>query len=217
MSQKKKHAKHNGKDGQQHGRKHVEESDITAQPGAETEPAEGPVPEAVAAATDLQAELERALAVVAENEDKYLRAKADMENLRRRTGIEMVNAKKYAIEKFAAEVLAVKDSLELARAVDFEQGNEAAVEKMFEGLDLTLKLMNNVFEKFSLQEVNPEKGEKFDPQKHQAMSTMESEDVAPNHVVSVVQKGYLLNDRLLRPAMVIVAKTKSEQNQAGLS
>jgi len=86
----------------------------------------------------------------------------------------------------------------------------AAVEKMFEGLELTLKLMNNIFEKFVVTEVNPAEGDKFDPQFHQAMSLLASNEVAPNHILTVVQKGYQLNDRLLRPAMVVVAKASVE-------
>ncbi|HEC13998.1 MAG TPA: nucleotide exchange factor GrpE [Acidiferrobacteraceae bacterium] len=147
---------------------------------------------------------------LSEAEDRFIRAKAEIENTRRRAEIDVANAHKYAIERFATEVLAVKDSLELAKTVDLVQDNKVAVEKMFEGVDLTLKLLGTIFEKFSVQELNPQAGEKFDPERHQAMSMLESDEVAPNRVVSVMQKGYLLNERLLRPAMVMVAKAKTD-------
>ena len=155
----------------------------------------------------LRAEIEAARAEAAENLDKFLRAKAETENIRRRAETEVANAHKYGVERFAAELLAVKDSLELARAVELKEGDTAAVRKMHEGLDLTLKLMDDVFRKFGLTAVDP-KGEKFDPERHQAISVVESDLVAPNHVVNVVQKGYLLHDRVLRPAMVVVAQAK---------
>lgn len=163
---------------------------------------------------NLEAELEAARAEVAENLDKFMRAKAEMENVRRRAEADMAGTRRFAIERFATELLAVRDSLELARAVDLEGENKEALSKMHEGLDLTLKLLDTVFEKFALSVINPQ-GEKFDPQQHQAMGVAESGEVPPNHVVNVVQKGYSLHGRLLRPAMVIVAKAKSGENQAG--
>lgn len=156
----------------------------------------------------LAAELQAAKAEAAENLEKFLRARADMENARRRAEIDLGNARKYAIERFASEILAVRDSLELARAVDIKEENQTALQKMHEGLDLTLKLMDDVFRKFALTMIDP-KGEKFDPEKHHAISLMESSEVPPNHVVTVMQKGCLLNDRVLRPAMVVVAKAPS--------
>jgi molecular chaperone GrpE len=150
-------------------------------------------------------ELERLRQEVAEALDKYLRAKAEVENTRRRAEIDAANARKYGIERFAAELLAVRDSLELARTVDIQQENHTALEKMHEGLDLTLKLMDTAFQKVALKVIDP-KGEKFDPEKHQAVSTVESDAIAPGYVAQVVQKGYTLHERLLRPAMVIVTK-----------
>jgi molecular chaperone GrpE len=194
-----------------HKKKHTEPQD--QQPAMGPEDASGA--EAPAAVPDLDAELQKAQAAAAESEDRYLRAQAEVENIRRRGETEVANARKYAIERFASELLAVKDSLELAEAVNLEHDNKDAVEKMFEGIELTLKLMGNVFEKFEIQEVNPAPGDKFDPERHQAMSTLESAEVAPNHVVNTVQKGYLLNDRLLRPAMVMVAKASSQQDRTG--
>jgi molecular chaperone GrpE len=153
----------------------------------------------------LKAELETLRAQVGENLDKFMRAKAETENVRRRAETDVANAHKYAIERFALEMLAVKDSLERAKTVEIKTG-EAALEKMFEGIDLTLKLMDSIFQKFALTEVSPAKGDKFDPEQHQAMSMQETGEVPANHVLVGLQKGYLLSGRLLRPALVIVAK-----------
>ena len=119
--------------------------------------------------------------------------------------LEIAATRKYAIERFAAEIVAVRDSLELARMVELPKDTNPAVQKMHEGLDLTLKLMDSVFQKFGVTLLDP-KGQKFDPERHQAISMVDSVEVPPGHVVNVVQKGYLLNDRLLRPAMVVVAR-----------
>ena len=156
-------------------------------------------------AAALLTELEHARQQATENQDKFLRSKAETENIRRRATTDVANAHKFAIERFALEMLAVKDSLERARAISVQEG-AALVEKMFEGLDLTLKLMDSIFLKFALATVEPQKGDKFSPEKHQAMSTLESNEIPANHVLTTVQKGYTLNDRLLRPAMVIVSK-----------
>jgi molecular chaperone GrpE len=153
----------------------------------------------------LSNELEAAKAQAAENFDKLLRARAEMENVRRRAETDVANTHKYAIERFAGELLSVRDSLELARTVDIHQENQTALQKMHEGLDLTLKLLDDAFRKFSLTTLDP-KGEKFDPARHHAISMVESDEVPPNHVVNVMQKGYLLHDRVLRPAMVVVAR-----------
>lgn len=172
-------------------------------------PSDPATPEELApAAADLdalRAELEAARAQATENLDKFLRAKAETENVRRRAEADVASAHKFAIERFALEMLAVKDSLERAKGVDLQAGG-GPLEKMLEGIDLTLKLMDSIFQKFALTEVNPAKGEKFDPEKHQAMSAQESAEVPANHVLMPLQKGYLLNNRLLRPALVIVAK-----------
>lgn len=157
----------------------------------------------------LQADLEAARAQAAENHDKFVRARADLENARRRAEMDVASAHKYGIERFAGELVAVKDSLELARNVDIKQESQTAVQKMHEGLDLTLKLMEDVFRKFGLVTLDP-KGEKFDPTKHHAISVVDSNEVPPNHVVSVMQKGYLLHDRVLRPALVVVARAPAE-------
>ena len=153
----------------------------------------------------LQAELEQARLEAADHKDKFIRARAEVDNMRRRAELDVANAHKFGIEKFAGEVLTVRDSLELARAVDLSAGDEQALSKMHEGLDLTLKQLDAVFDKFGLTVLDPQ-GEKFDPERHQAMSMVESDEVQPNHILTVVQKGCLLNERLLRPAMVIIAK-----------
>jgi len=179
-----------------------------------TMPSEAPAPSAndepmaevvAPAVAELQAALEQARAEAAQNMDKFLRAKAETDNLRRRAETDLANAHKFAIERFALEMLAVKDSLERARAVEVQAGG-APIEKLHEGLDLTLKLMENIFEKFALTVVDPHKGDKFDPERHMAMSILENSEVPPNHIIAAVQKGYLLHNRLLRPAVVVVGK-----------
>jgi molecular chaperone GrpE len=154
---------------------------------------------------DLKSQLEAAQAQAADAQDRFLRTRAEMENVRRRAEIDVQNAHKYGLERFATELLAVRDGLELARSVDIQAENQTALQKMHEGLDLTLRLMDDVFRKFSLAVIDP-KGEKFDPSKHHAISVVASNEVPPNHVVNVMQKGYLLHDRVLRPALVVVAR-----------
>ncbi|MCE1241141.1 MAG: nucleotide exchange factor GrpE [Azonexaceae bacterium] len=137
----------------------------------------------------------------AEHHDAWLRAKAEGENIRRRAQEDISKAHKFAVEKFAGELLAVKDSLEAALAVP-----EQTVENFKSGVELTLKQLVSAFEKNALTEVNPV-GEKFDPHKHQAIGMVDAEQEA-NTVVTVLQKGYLIADRVLRPALVMVAKGK---------
>ena len=162
----------------------------------------------------LQAELEQARTEAAESLDRYLRAKAETENTRKRAEADVMAAHKYALERFASEIVTVRDSLELARMVELPEGSNPAVHKMHEGLDLTLKLMDSAFQKFGLTRLDP-KGQKFDPERHQAISMVDSEEVPLNHVVNVVQKGYLLNDRLLRPAMVVVRRAPAADQGTG--
>jgi molecular chaperone GrpE len=153
----------------------------------------------------LEAELDEARAALEEHREKYMRAVAEVENVRRRAENDVASARKYAVESFAAEALLVRDSLELARAVEIGEQDEGAVAKMKEGLDLTLKQLDSTFEKFGIRVVDPAPGDKLDPTQHQAMTVQPSDDVAPNHIVIVIQKGYAIHDRLLRPAMVVVA------------
>lgn len=136
-----------------------------------------------------------------DNWDKYLRTQAELDNLRRRAARDVENAHKYAIEQFCKELLVVKDSLELG----LKAGETIDVEKLREGSELTLKEFDKIMNKFGIEEINPE-GEKFNPEHHQAMVTQPSTQIEPNHVLAVYQKGYLLNKRLLRPAMVVVSQ-----------
>jgi len=136
-----------------------------------------------------------------EHYDAWLRAKAETENMRKRAQDDVAKAHKFAVEGFSSELLAVKDSLEAALATE-----NATLENMKSGVELTLKQLSSVFQKFSVTEVNP-MGEKFDPHKHQALSMVEA-DAEPNTVVGVMQKGYQLHERVLRPALVMVAKAK---------
>ncbi len=138
-----------------------------------------------------------------EHYDAWMYAKAEGENIRRRAHEDIDKARKFALEKFSSELLAVKDSMEAALAVE-----TATVEDYKNGVELTMKQLIAVFEKFNVAEVHPV-GEKFDPHKHQAISMVDHPDAEPNTVVQVLQKGYLLNDRVLRPALVMVAKAKS--------
>jgi molecular chaperone GrpE len=173
-----------------------------------TAPAGAPQAPQAGGGENLPAALAAAQAEIAELKDRFLRAKAEGDNIRRRAEADVAAARKYAVESFAAEVLAVRDSLDLARSVEIDKGSEEAVRKMHEGLELTLKVLDGVFQKFGLALVDPQ-GEKFDPERHQAISMVESDQVPANHVVNVVQKGYMLRDRLLRPAMVVVARARA--------
>ena len=138
-----------------------------------------------------------------EHHDAWLRAKAETENVRRRAQEDISKAAKFAAEKFAGAMLPVKDSLEAALGTDNQ-----TVEKLREGVELTLKQLVSAFEGANLTEENPV-GQKFDPNKHQAIGALESE-TEPNTVITVLQKGYLLNDRVVRPALVMVAKAKAQ-------
>ena len=150
----------------------------------------------------LRAELEQATAKANENWELYLSTRADIENLRKRSERDLSNAHKFALEKFINELLPIKDSLELGISAASETND---IEKIKEGKALTLKMFANALAKFGVQEVNP-LGEKFNPELHEAMAMQPSADAEPNSVLQVMQKGYLLNDRLIRPAMVILAQ-----------
>ena len=107
----------------------------------------------------------------------------------------------------------MRDSLEIARSLEIAEDHAGAVAKMKEGLDLTLKQLDSVLSKFSIESVDPQAGDKLDPERHQAMTTRESGEVPPNHILTVIQKGYTIHDRLLRPAMVVVAKKPQDESQ----
>ena len=182
-------------------------------PAADAVPADpvlstsGPAPDESSAeleqgAANVAKALADAQAKAAENYDLYVRAKAEMENIRRRSAEDVLKAQKFGVEKIADALLAVKDSMDAALVVE-----NTSVESFKTGVELTARQLTNVFEKFSIVEVNPT-GEKFDPTRHQAIAALESEQT-PNTVIDVMQKGYLLHDRILRPALVTVAKEKS--------
>lgn len=136
-----------------------------------------------------------------EHYDAWMYAKAEGENIRRRAADDVSKAQKFAVERFSSEMLAVMDSLQAGLAVETEN-----VESFKSGMELTLKQLSSVFEKFKIIEISP-MGEKLDPHKHQAIGMLDSDEPA-NTVINVMQKGYTLNDRVLRPALVMVAKGK---------
>ncbi|PKM38126.1 MAG: nucleotide exchange factor GrpE [Gammaproteobacteria bacterium HGW-Gammaproteobacteria-10] len=159
---------------------------------------------------ELSQKLEEAEQKATENWDKVLRIQAEMENLKRRTQKDLENAHKFALENFAKELLTVVDSLELGLQAAI--GDSPEVQKFREGSELTLKQFEAVFSKFNIEVVNP-LGQPFDPELHQAMAMQPSADAEPNSVINVFQKGYILNGRLLRPAMVVVAKANDNPPQ----
>jgi molecular chaperone GrpE len=161
----------------------------------------------------LQAALDAAVARADEYRNDALRARAELDNVQKRTAREIANAHKYALERFLTDLLPVKDSLDLGYAAATGSSDIATLR---EGMELTLKLLDAVLEKHGVQVLDPV-GEPFNPELHQAMSVQESTEVAPGTVVTVVQKGYVLNGRLLRPAMVIVAKRPAEDGGAAES
>jgi molecular chaperone GrpE len=152
-------------------------------------------------------ELERALAkaeaTIFEQKDGVLRAKADMENARRRAEGEVVKARKFALEKFAGDLLPVADNLE--RALQLADTENESLKPMIEGVDITLKSFLGTIEKNGLKVIDPQ-GEKFNPELHQAMSMQENAELPANTVMAVMQTGYEINGRLLRPAMVMVSR-----------
>ena len=157
-----------------------------------------------AAATPAQEDkLASAEARIAELQDAFLRAKADTENIRRRAQEDIAKAHKFAIESFAESLVPVKDSLEMALKVD-----TPTIESLKEGVEMTLKQLSSAFERGRLLEINPVAGDKLDPMKHQAISMVPA-DQEVNTIVSVLQKGYTIADRLLRPALVTVSQKKS--------
>lgn len=176
--------------------------------GAAREPEGGPIaasePAALESATvvDVEQELQSALAKAGENFELYLRAKAEGENIRRRAQEDIAKAHKFATESFAEALLPVMDSLEKAL-----ESSVGAPEALRAGVELTLKQLQAAFEKGRLTQIDPA-GEKFDPHRHQAISMVPApEGVAPNHVVTVLQKGWMISDRVLRPALVTVAQS----------
>lgn len=187
--------------------------------GPESEPNPGPEREASASSaegpsqgqtdppgsdsSELTVLLEDARAKADDAHNQLLRARAEMENMARRQAKELENAHKFALEGFMKELLQVRDSLELGMAA--AEAPDADIAKLREGTELTLKLLRDVMAKFGIERLDPE-GEPFNPEYHQAMSMQPRADVPPNTVVNVVQSGYLLNGRLIRPALVMVSQ-----------
>ncbi len=178
------------------------------QPAAHADTSEQPVaPEAAAASAGdpgdvglLATQLAELQTRLAEMQDSYLRAKAEADNTRRRAQEDIAKAHKFAVESFAEALLPVKDSLEMALKIE-----TPSVESLKEGVDMTLKQLVMAFDKHRLIEINPAQGDKLDPMKHQAISMVPAEQEA-NTVVTVLQKGYMIADRLLRPALVTVSQ-----------
>jgi molecular chaperone GrpE len=167
-------------------------------------------PEAAEQMPDADPALDELKALANENYDKYLRAAAELENVRKRAVRDVENAHKYALERFCTELLAVRDSLEMGLAA----ADKADAPSLLEGKKATLKLLATTMERFGVVELDPE-GEPFDPQQHEAMTMQPSADVEPGSVLTVYQKGYSLNGRLLRPARVVVASAPTEGDTEG--
>ena len=178
---------------------------VTAESAANADTAEAEGEEAGGAPSpeELTLMLEDARNKADEHFDMLARARAELDNLRKRHDRDLENAHKFALERFANELLPVRDSLELGHNAALDE--KADVAKLREGTELTLKLLSAAMEKFHIEQINPE-GKPFNPELHQAMSMQPREDVEPNTVVTVIQKGYSLNGRLVRPAMVIVSQ-----------
>lgn len=169
------------------------------------EPEPAPAAEAAAAQPEVLPSIEEQLRTAelkaAEHHDAWLRAKAEAENARKRAQDDVAKAHKFGIERFATDLLAVRDSLEAALAAE-----NATAENLRNGVELTLRQLEAVFERHQVREINPA-GEKFDPHRHEAISMLPS-DKDPHTVINVLQKGYALNERVIRPALVTVAQPK---------
>jgi len=151
-------------------------------------------------ADSLESQLEDAQKKASDNWDMFLRSKAEIDNLRRRNQIDVEKAHKYGVEKLVNELLPVIDSMDLGLAAE-----DASAQSLREGMELTMNMLKTMMEKLGIEVIDP-MNEAFDPDKHQAMTMQPSADVEPNTVIAVMQKGYMLNDRLIRPAMVMVSK-----------
>ncbi|MEM8984803.1 MAG: nucleotide exchange factor GrpE [Pseudomonadota bacterium] len=160
-----------------------------------------PTPETAADEPETaESALAEAEAKAAEHWDRYLRTAAELENVRKRAARDVDQARKFAVERFAGDLLAVADSLSMG----LEAAESSSVDRLREGTEATLKLLNQVFERFGIAVVDPH-GEPFNPEQHEAMTMQPSPDAEPGSVLAVVQRGYTLNGRLLRPARVVVA------------
>jgi molecular chaperone GrpE len=185
----------------------LEQGFVKGNEALDTEASAESISTADAQILDLEQQLAKANAIIEEQKDSVLRARADIENARRRAEQEVDKARKFALEKFAGELLPVIDNLE--RAIQSADAGNELIKPLLDGVDLTHKSFVSTIEKFGMQIVDPQ-GEQFNPEHHQAMSMQESVDVPANTVLAVMQKGYVLNGRLLRPAMVMVSRAPSE-------
>ena len=186
-----------------------ESAEVDGQP--ETDEAEEAEEERVSDTEDLTSskvgeEIELLRKQADENQDKFMRAAAELENFRKRAGREVENARRYGLERFAQALLPIRDSLEAGLA----SAEQADVEALLDGGKAMLRLLDSAFEQAGIEELDPQ-GEPFDPAKHEAMTLAPSETVEPNTVLTVVQKGYAIHDRLLRPARVIVAQDPGDE------
>ncbi|MFJ3483504.1 nucleotide exchange factor GrpE [Pseudomonas sp. NPDC090202] len=162
--------------------------------------------EAASSGEDLATRVQVLEEQLATAQDQSLRAAADLQNVRRRAEQDVEKAHKFALEKFASDLLPIVDSLE--RGLDLSNPDDESIRPMREGIELTLKMFNDTLKRFQLEAIDPH-GQPFNAEHHQAMAMQESADVEPNSVLKVFQKGYQLNGRLLRPAMVVVSKAPS--------
>jgi molecular chaperone GrpE len=169
--------------------------EITADAAAESETENGE--------ESVEQQLDRAQSTIKEYWDQIMRLKAEIENNQKRAARDIENAHKYVLRNFAESLLPIVDSMEMGQQV--AKAENATLETIVEGAQMTMDMFIQVLEKHGLQQLDPV-GEKFDPEQHQAISMIEADDAESNTVVSVMQKGFLLNDRLVRPAMVVVAK-----------
>jgi molecular chaperone GrpE len=173
---------------------------VEQNPSSDREPNEAVLPQQGDEVATLQAAVEAAEARALESKDMYMRALAELENVRKRTARDVEQAHKYAVDRFANDLIGVKDSLELGLGA-----GSVSVDALRSGTEATLKLLGTAFEKAGISEVAPQ-GERFNPELHEAMVSQPSREVAPGTVLQVIQKGYQLNGRLLRPARVIVSR-----------
>jgi molecular chaperone GrpE len=175
---------------------------VEPRPAAEDISATSEAPKAALIA-QLEQQLAEARQSVEQERDRFIRAQAEIENIRRRNEKDVQNAHKFGLERFARELLAVVDSLELGlQAAETDTNGTSALR---EGMELTLKQLLSVLERFEVKSIDPA-GERFNPELHQAMAMQPAAEVDPNTVIKVFQKGYTLNERLLRPAMVVVSQ-----------
>jgi molecular chaperone GrpE len=157
-------------------------------------------------------EIETLKAEAQENWNKYLRTVAEMDNLRKRNAREVENARKYGIERLVTAILPVRDSLEAAlKAAAEAEAGSVSIDTLIQGDEATLRLLNQALDGLGIEEIDPE-GEPFDPERHEAMSMLPSPTVEPNSVMTVIQKGFSMHGRVVRPARVVVARAPGEED-----